>query len=334
MSAPSPPTGSVVGRRTFLRTATVLAVGGAAVASASPVAAQEDGTDGTDLADWFADVSNYEGVADERGTTDVTVTVGAADGFAFGPAAVRVDPGTTVTWEWTGEGGSHNVAAEDGAYESDLLSTAGETFEHTFDAESVSLYACSPHKAMGMKGAVVVGDVSVEAPQPEYEPVDREPDYGGWFDDVDNFEGTVDLRGREEVHLQVGADGNGGGYAISPPAVHIDPGTRVVWEWVGEDGPHRFADSDGGYESPELSTGTWGLQFDGVGVSKYGCEPHHDRGMKGAIVVGDVFDGVHTLTTSDLTLLGGLGAAVLSPLAFGAYLWARGVGPDPEESSP
>jgi halocyanin-like protein len=315
-------------RRTFLGGTALAMAGGAAAATARPTAAAE----AVDLSTWFSNVSNFDGVTDARGEAEVRVRVGApgnGGGFAFDPPAVRVDPGTTVVWEWTGEGGSHDVVAEDGAYESAMVGDAGHTFEHTFEREGVSTYVCSPHEVMGMKGAVVVGDVSVAAatptpaptPEPERSYVGREPDYGDWFDDVDNFEGTVDARGREEVRVRVGAPGNGGGFAISPPAVHVDPGTRVVWEWVGDDGPHEFSAVDGGYESPARSDGEWGLVFDGVGVSKYACEPHADVGMKGAVVVGDVFEGVREVTTTELAVLGGYGVAILSPVLFGAYLW-------------
>jgi halocyanin-like protein len=113
---------------------------------------------------WFDGVSNYDGVQDETGNSEVTIAVGAAgnDGnFAFDPAAVRVDPGTTVVWEWTGKGGSHNVAAEDGAFQSEIVGDQGHTFEQTFDGDGITKYACTPHEAMGMKGAVVVGNASV-----------------------------------------------------------------------------------------------------------------------------------------------------------------------------
>jgi len=58
-------------------------------------------------------VGNSSGsVVDERGKDTVTVEVGVeANGgaYGFGPAAVHVDNGATVQWEWTGEGGGHNV---------------------------------------------------------------------------------------------------------------------------------------------------------------------------------------------------------------------------------
>ncbi|WP_338727393.1 halocyanin domain-containing protein [Haladaptatus sp. DJG-WS-42] len=313
-----------ISRRGFLKTATVLTVSGAALGTARPVAAQDDST----LTEWFANVSNYRGIVDKRGNGRVDVIVGAegnGGGFAFDPPAVRVDPGTTIVWTWTGEGGLHNVVAEDDAYESELLEAAESTFEHTFDSEEVSPYSCGPHKPMGMKGAVIVGDIEVtaSAPKPEYTYVTREPDYGDWFADVDNFEGTVDMRGQPDVRVYIGAEGNGGGFAISPPAIHIDPGTRVHWEWVGEDGPHEFVAEDGTYASALQSTGEWGYAFDGVGISKYACRPHGQHGMKGAIVVGDVFDGLYEVTPAHLSVFGALGAALLSPLAFGAFLRVR-----------
>ncbi|WP_336360927.1 halocyanin domain-containing protein [Haladaptatus sp. ZSTT2] len=313
-----------INRRGFLKTATVLTVGGAALGSTRRVAAQ----DGSNLTEWFANVSNYRGIVDKRGNARVGVTVGAegnGGGFAFDPPAVRVDPGTTIVWTWTGEGGMHNVVAEDGAYKSELLEAAESTFEYTFDDEGVSTYVCGPHKPMGMKGAVIIGDSNVTAspPKPDYTYVSREPDYGDWFDDVDNFEGTVDMRGQTDVRVYIGAEGNGGGFAISPPAIHIDPGTRVHWEWIGEGGPHKFVAEDGTYASPLQSTGEWGYAFDGVGISKYACEPHGKQGMKGAIVVGDVFEGVYEITPAHLSVFGALGAALLSPLAFGAFLRIR-----------
>jgi halocyanin-like protein len=108
---------------------------------------------------WFEDVSNFDGVVDETGSGEVTVTVGSsANGgnFGFGPAAVRVDTGTTVVWEWNGKGGSHNVAADAGVFESELVSEDGHTFSHTFEETGTVRYACTPHETVGMKGAVVV----------------------------------------------------------------------------------------------------------------------------------------------------------------------------------
>jgi halocyanin-like protein len=133
-------------------------VAGTAAVAAAGLAAAQQGFDG-----WFDDVSNYDGVVDRTGQSEVTVTVGAegnGGAFAYGPAAVRVDPGTTVTWEWSGEGSPHNVVADDGSYESELVGDEGHTFSHAFGSEGVSKYYCTPHEGMGMKGAVVVGEAA------------------------------------------------------------------------------------------------------------------------------------------------------------------------------
>jgi halocyanin-like protein len=89
----------------------------------------------------------------------VTVAVGAegnGGNFAFDPAAIRVSSGTTVVWNWTGQGAQHNVVAEDGSFESELTEEEGFTFEHTFSESGTYEYACTPHRSLGMKGAVVV----------------------------------------------------------------------------------------------------------------------------------------------------------------------------------
>jgi halocyanin-like protein len=136
----------------------VLAAGaGIAATTALPGAASAQPDD---LESWLSDANNYDGIQDATGQDEVTVEVGAGEnGLAFGPAAVRVDPGTTVRWEWPGEGGTHNVAATDGAFRSgDAVSGSDVTFEHTFESDGEYRYVCEPHETVGMLGAVVVGD--------------------------------------------------------------------------------------------------------------------------------------------------------------------------------
>jgi halocyanin-like protein len=128
-----------------------------------------DGTDGSDGGDggsgssdggvpseaesYLSNAKNYNGGVDKTGSDAVTVEVGAGSGLAFGPAAVRISTGTTVTWEWVQ--GSHNVVAEDGTFDSGGLTTSGP-FEHTFESSGVYNYYCEPHKQSGMKGAIIV----------------------------------------------------------------------------------------------------------------------------------------------------------------------------------
>ncbi|WP_311173977.1 halocyanin domain-containing protein [Halobellus ordinarius] len=107
---------------------------------------------------YLEETSNYDGVVDETGSSEVAVKVGTeANGgyFGFGPAAVRVSTGTTVVWEWTGQGSLHNVVAEDGSFESEQTDEEGFTFSHTFEEAGTTKYYCTPHETLGMKGVVV-----------------------------------------------------------------------------------------------------------------------------------------------------------------------------------
>lgn len=116
--------------------------------------------DGTSQYDgWLADANGYGGeVADRTDTDEVTVSVGAGDGLAYEPAAVRVSPGTTVTWEWSGMGSRHNVVDDAGGFESAYYAAEGETFSHEFAESGVAKYYCTPHENLGMVGVVEVVD--------------------------------------------------------------------------------------------------------------------------------------------------------------------------------
>jgi halocyanin-like protein len=110
--------------------------------------------------------SNEPAAEDMTGQDSVTVAVGAGSrGIAFSPPVVLVSTGTEVTWEWTGQGGSHNVITEvnSGSVPADFefnsgsaVSEAGTTFSYTFEETGVASYVCVPHRAVGMMGAVIV----------------------------------------------------------------------------------------------------------------------------------------------------------------------------------
>jgi halocyanin-like protein len=289
---------------------------GLGVTTAGTAAAQDGGEPA--YGDWFSNVDNYEGTVDERGSDQVTITVGTSGNggeFGFGPAAVHVDPGTTIVWEWTGNGGSHNVVAEDGSFESELVGEAGHTFEYTVEGEGIITYACSPHKTLGMKGAIAVGDVETASAETAGEESEQdsgeEIDYGGWFEGVNNFDGTVDKTGTDEVTVTVGADGNNGPYAFDPPAIRVDPGTTVIWEWSGDGGSHNVVEDAGGFQSDLVGAGgvTFERTFEERGIVKYVCTPHESMGMRGAIVVGSPESGGGYSRGDLLTLGGGVGLA-------------------------
>ncbi|PSP95932.1 hypothetical protein BRC91_00430 [Halobacteriales archaeon QS_4_62_28] len=116
--------------------------------------------------------------------------------------------------------------------------------------------------------------------------------YNGWFENVPNYEGTVDLRGQEVVTVDVGAGEIG--HEFAPPAVLIDPGVRVVWKWTGRGGSHNVVIDALNFESELVSEEgyTVGYTFEDADVYRYYCEPHRGAGMKGVVAVGDTDDEV------------------------------------------
>jgi halocyanin-like protein len=296
---------TTVSRRTVLRGAAGAA--GVGALAGVPTAAAQPTFDG-----YLDNTSNYDGLVDETGSDEVTIEVGVSGNNGpngFGPAAVRVDPETTVVWEWTGNGG-HNVVAEDGSFESELTGDSGHTFEQTFESEGVVKYYCNPHKVMGMKGVVVVGEPGVGGGSTEGEDSSSGPDYGDWFSNTGNFEETVDKTGQEEVTIEVGARGNNGPFAFGPAAVRVDPGTTIVWEWSGEGGLHNVVAEDGAFESELVGEAGHTFEFTAEsGLYKYACSPHKEMGMRGAIVVGGDSSGARRDLGRWLAIGGGVGLA-------------------------
>ncbi|MFD1586352.1 halocyanin domain-containing protein [Halorientalis brevis] len=274
------------------------------------VAARERSPGAPDLGGYLDDANNYDGiVADETGQQVVTVQVGAGDpGLAFGPAAVHVDNGATVTWEWTGEGGAHTVVAEDGTFDSgNPVAEAGVNFEHTFERDGIYPYYCNPHKASGMLGAVVVGTdyptVASHADSTPTEPRDEPPaeqspsdapttteseasGYDGYLDDVAPFDGVADATDASSATVTVGA--GDAAFAFDPPALRVTTETTVTWKWNGEGGAHNVVAEDGSFdsESPVAEAGVhFEHTFDETGVYKYYCAPHKALEMKGVVEV-------------------------------------------------
>jgi len=116
-----------------------------------------------DVKEYLSNTSNFDGTGVDRTDADeVSVTVGARGNgsyWAFDPAVVAVSPGTTVVWEWTGRGSTHNVASPDGReplYSGPAVTSSSETYAYTFEESGAYQYVCEPHEIQGMKGAVIV----------------------------------------------------------------------------------------------------------------------------------------------------------------------------------
>jgi halocyanin-like protein len=161
-------------RRAFLSAATGTA-SVAATAAAGSAAAQEEGGNetsgggggggggGNAEPDFGGHLDGVDGgYQDMRGSSEVTVEVGASGNggnLAYAPAGIWIDSGTTVKWEWTGEGGGHNVVASEGASldSGAPVSESGVNYEFTFESGGITKYHCTPHESLGMLGAVAVG---------------------------------------------------------------------------------------------------------------------------------------------------------------------------------
>lgn len=120
-------------------------------------------------------------------------------------------------------------------------------------------------------------------------------EYGGHLDDVDNYNGeTADATGMEEVTVLVGAGNTG--LRFDPPAVLVDPGTTINWEWTGAGGAHNVHhdvdESERVFRSGE-AVATEGVEYSftfedaHAGSHPYVCQPHRANGMKGVVVVGE-----------------------------------------------
>jgi halocyanin-like protein len=277
-------------------------LGAVVVGNDYPTVNQADEEADIPASQYLDDAQGYEGYVDARGFDDVEVRVGTGNGFGFDPPALHVAPGTTVSWVWTGQGGIHNVIAENGRFDSgDPAEQAGREFTHRFVEDGVTRYYCNPHEAVNMKGAVLVGGGDLPRYAGTYEPPSDEddsnsgagpdlpqPDFGGYLDDASNYDGdAVNRMGETEVTVEVGA-GNSS-LAFDPAAIHVDPGATVVWEWTGDGGAHSVVAEDGTFESgaPVGEPGaTFRHTFERAGIYRYYCAPHEGIGMKGAVVVG------------------------------------------------
>ncbi|MFB6146857.1 MAG: halocyanin domain-containing protein [Halobacteriaceae archaeon] len=112
-----------------------------------------------------------------------------------------------------------------------------------------------------------------------------------------NYEGTlVDRRGEDAVTIDVGANGNGGNFAYSPPALLVTTGTELRWSWTGKGTPHDVSaappvarDAPGyGLDSGDPEGGE-GVKYRKTpaetGVGLYYCSVHIQQGMKGGFRV-------------------------------------------------
>ncbi|WP_123534856.1 plastocyanin/azurin family copper-binding protein [Halosimplex salinum] len=168
-------------RRQVLRVAGAAVAGGAvAGCSAAPGGSSDsDGGDGGSE-DTPTPTPSGDGGDDSSGEEwTETDTVEMTDELGYEPERIRVEAGTTVTFDNVGSIGHTVTAYDDGipddaeyfasgdfdsqdaaseAYSEDQSGNvpAGETYEYTFETEGTYEYYCIPHELNGMVGYVEV----------------------------------------------------------------------------------------------------------------------------------------------------------------------------------
>lgn len=112
-------------------------------------------------------------------------------------------------------------------------------------------------------------------------------DFGGYLSSAKGWGGDgseVDKTGQDEVTIEVGVGSDN--MAFNPVAVHVDPGTKIIWEWKSDG--HNVQTDDDTFKSEIKNEGTFEHTVEGNGIIPYYCQPHETQGMLGALAVGKV----------------------------------------------
>lgn len=108
------------------------------------------------VADHLAKANNVDGsITDRTGEDALTVAVGPGGNFAYDPALISIDPGTTITWVWESSG--HTVTSVSDNFEIDSgRESSGYETSYTLEEPRNYRYECKPHSSAGHRGAVIV----------------------------------------------------------------------------------------------------------------------------------------------------------------------------------
>jgi halocyanin-like protein len=117
-----------------------------------------------------------------------------------------------------------------------------------------------------------------------------DPPVEPWVPEANGFDGQIaDRRGQDEVRVAVGAGPDG--HAFDPPAVIVDPGTTITWDWVEDSGAHyvvsrvRVTSDPDDVPDPVSGPNSTSETVEAIGMTRYACYEHHDEGMRSAVVV-------------------------------------------------
>ena len=103
--------------------------------------------------DWHWRMMGGQGSDPSEEIPQAGVTRVRIENFAFSPANIVVDAGTTVTWT-NYDGVAHTVTSDDGGALDSPLFGENKTFSHTFREPGAYTYHCEPHP--NMRGLVTV----------------------------------------------------------------------------------------------------------------------------------------------------------------------------------
>ena len=155
-------------RRQVLKTAGILATGGV-ISLAGCSSGNGDGGGGEPTTTETPEPTTGSGGSKSESNTVMMATDGSE--YYFDPIGLFVESGETVTFEI--RSGSHSATAykkgtssasvtriPEGAdaFNSEILSEQGATYEYTFETTGTYDYFCIPHKSLGMVGRIVVGE--------------------------------------------------------------------------------------------------------------------------------------------------------------------------------
>jgi plastocyanin len=175
--------------------------------------------------------------------------------FAFVPSAIRVAPGTTVTWLNTGAA-PHTVTDRAGTFDSGILNR-GVRWSRTFSSPGTFQLLCTIHPEM--HATLVVAAPGTSAPPPATAAPVATPAPGSGEVAILDFD-------------------------FAPAVVQVPVGTTVKWINQGV-APHTVTAKDGSFDSGFLANKeAYTRQFPSEGTFEYLCAIH--PAMVGTVVVG------------------------------------------------
>lgn len=166
----------------------------------------------------------------------------------------------------------------EGRSETIVDSASVESVESLASIERRTLLVAVGTTAVSLGGCLGRDGPSVDPNAPPEEQIDQH------LDGANTYDGDIlDRTGQAEVTVQNGESSDG--YAFDPPAVRVDTGTTVVWEWSGG-APHSVTHDNGDSFDSGIESGdgtTWSHTFESAGLYLYICRPHQAV-QRGAIL--------------------------------------------------